>query len=145
MENNFLLESLAPCHGSTSEMTMYFMVNKAFVNYLDQFDNLTDSLDTPTILMDKTTFQLTLPISLNASKCDCTILTAPQMLKDFVHQYCKKKYIFDLKERHITMNLELPNKNSFFNNLTTDVFLFVAVIISILVTTLVLYILCKHM
>ena len=39
------------------------------------------------------------------------------------------------------MNVELPNKNSFFNNFTTDVFLFIAVIISVLITTLVLYIL----
>ena len=52
------------------------------------------------------------------------------------------KEIFDLNERYITMNLELPNKNSFFNNFTTNVFLFVAMII--LVTTLVLYILCKN-
>ena len=38
------------------------------------------------------------------------------MLIDFVHQYHKKKEIFDFKERHIAMNLELPDKNSFFNN-----------------------------
>ena len=66
------------------------------------------------------------------------------MLKHFIHQYCKKKEIFDLKERHINRNSELPNKNFFFNNFTTNVFLFVAVIILILVTTLVMYILCKH-
>ena len=65
---------------------MYFTVNKAFVNYLDQFDNLTDSLDAPLILMDKTIVQQTLPIFLNESKFDLTLLTAPQMLKDFVHQ-----------------------------------------------------------
>ena len=40
---------------------------------------------------------------------------------------------------------ELPNKNFFFNNFTVDVFLFVTAIISLLVTTLVMYILCKHM
>ena len=34
-ENNFLLESLAACHDSNSELIIYFMVNKAFVNYLD--------------------------------------------------------------------------------------------------------------
>ena len=43
------------------------------------------------------------------------------------------------------MNPELSNKNSLFNNFTIDIFLFVTAIISILVTTLVIYILCKHM
>ena len=45
---------------------MYFMVNNAFVNYLDQFDNLTNILD----VTDKTIFKQTLPISLNNSKFD---------------------------------------------------------------------------
>ena len=145
--NNFLLESLAACHDSISELTMYFLVlmNKAFVNYLGQFDDLTDSLTSPPVVTDKITLQQTLPKSLNASKFKPTLLTAPQTLKDFVQQFCKKKEISDLKERHITMELELPNKNSFFNNFTTDVFLFITVIISILAITLVFYILCKHM
>ena len=67
------------------------------------------------------------------------------MLEDFVHQYHKNKEIFDLKESHIITNSEMPNRNSFFINFTIDVFLFVAALISLLVTTLVMYILCKHM
>ena len=50
-ENNLLVESLAACHGSHSELTKYFMVNKAFVNYPDQFDNLTDPLADPPVLI----------------------------------------------------------------------------------------------
>ena len=118
-------------------------MNTAFVNYLDQFENLTNSLDSQ-ILLDKTTFEQTLPIVLNASKFDSDLLTAPQMFKDFVHQYHKEKEVFYLKEKHINMKSEFPHENSFFNNFTTDVFLFIAVIISLLVTTLVMYILCKH-
>ena len=38
-ENHFLLESLAACQDSNSKLVMYFMVNTAFVNYLDQFPN----------------------------------------------------------------------------------------------------------
>ena len=34
------------------------------------------------------------------------------MLNDFVYQYHRKKKMFDLKERHISMNSELFNKNS---------------------------------
>ena len=59
-ENHFLLESLAACQESESELTMYFTVNLAFVNY---FDNLTKSLEFP-ILLNRTTYKQILPISL---------------------------------------------------------------------------------
>ena len=42
------------------------------------------------------------------------------------------------------MEIELPNKNVLFNSYILNVFLFVTAIISLLVTILVLYILCKH-
>ena len=37
-ENNFLLESLAACHGTNTKLIMYFTVNTAFNNYIDQFN-----------------------------------------------------------------------------------------------------------
>ena len=43
-ENHFLLESLDACENVNSKLTMYFTVNIAFVNYLDRFPNLTESL-----------------------------------------------------------------------------------------------------
>ena len=43
-ENHFLLKSLAACYETNSELVMYFTVNTAFVNYLDQFTYLTESL-----------------------------------------------------------------------------------------------------
>ena len=39
-ENHFLFKSLAACQELESKLTMYFIVNLAFINY---FDNLTDS------------------------------------------------------------------------------------------------------
>ena len=39
-ENNYSLESLAACHDSDSKLIMYFTVNNAFTNYLNEF-NLT--------------------------------------------------------------------------------------------------------
>ena len=62
MENHFLLESLAASHDVNSKLVMYFKVNTAFVNYLDQFPNLTETLEFP-IIKNKTTFEQTLPIS----------------------------------------------------------------------------------
>ena len=43
---NLFLESLAGCLNSNSKLVMYFTVNTAFVKYLDQFTNLTESLGT---------------------------------------------------------------------------------------------------
>ena len=49
-ENNFLLESLAACHGAESKLEMYYMVNTAFVNYID---NLTEFLKFPILLEEQ--------------------------------------------------------------------------------------------
>ena len=45
-ENNFLLESLAMCHDTNTNLIMYFMVNTAFTNYIDQF-NITEKIEFP--------------------------------------------------------------------------------------------------
>ena len=62
------------------------MVNATFVIYLDSLDNLTTSLKF-LILLNGTTYKQTLPISLAPPKFDSKLLTAPQTLKDFVHQF----------------------------------------------------------
>ena len=82
-EDHFLLESLAACHDSNSKLFLYFTMNAAFVNYLDQFTNMTESLRIP-VLRNKTTFEQTLPISFNMSKFDMDLLTTPRNLKDFI-------------------------------------------------------------
>ena len=86
MENHFLLESLVACQGINSKLVMYFTVNTAFINNLDQFPNLTESLEFP-IIKNKTTLEQVLPISLNISKFDSTFLTVSSDLKEVIHQY----------------------------------------------------------
>ena len=120
---------------------MYFTVNTAFVNYLDKFPNLTESLEF-LVVKDQTMFEQTLPISLNISKFDSTLLTASSNLKEFINSYSKHKEIFDLPERH---NMELnTNKNFFSDNYIMDIFMFISVIVSLLATILTVYLLCKH-
>ena len=92
------------------------MVNTVFVNYLDQIGNLTESHEFP-ILKNMMTYEQTLPISLNISKFDTSLITTPRTLKDFIHQYKHKKEIFDLEERH-----DNTDKNLFSNNFIEDVF-----------------------
>ena len=66
-ENHFLLKSLAAGENANSKLAMYFTVNTAFVNYLDKFPNLTESLEF-LVIKNQTTFEQTWPISLNISK-----------------------------------------------------------------------------
>ena len=141
-DNHFLLKSLAACKNVYSELTMYFTVNTAFVNYLDKFPNLTESSEFP-VIKNKSTFQQTLPISLNISKFDQMLLNASADLKDFINSYTNHKEIFDLQERHDSMELN-KNKDFFSDNYTVDIFMFVSMIISLLATTLTVYLLCKH-
>ena len=74
------------------------MVNTAFTNYIYQF-SLTEELKFP-IVTNKTTSEYILPIFLNNSKFDDSLLTTPQTLKDYIAQYKHGKEIFHLKERH---------------------------------------------
>ena len=141
-KNHFLLESLAACQDVNSKLVTYLTVNTSFINYLDQFPNLTDSLEFP-IIKNKTTFEQILPITLNIFKFVSTLLTASSNLKEFIQQYTNGKEIFDLQERHDSKELS-TNKNFFFKNYIIDIFLFITVIISLLVTTLTVHLLCKH-
>ena len=91
-ENNYLLESLAACHDSSSKLIMYFAVNNAFTNYLNEF-NLTEELDIP-VFTNKSTLEITLPVFLNKTKFDESLLSAPLTLKEYITQYKQKKRNF---------------------------------------------------
>ena len=130
--NHFLLKSLAACDSANSKLTVYFTVNIAFVNYLDRFPNLTESLEF-LVIKDRTTFDQTLPISLNISKFDPNLLTASSDLKEFINSYTNHKDIFYLQERHDNTELN-TNKNFFSENYIMDIFMFISAIISLLAT-----------
>ena len=143
-ENNFLLESLAACHDTNTKLIMYFTVNIPFTNYIDQF-NLMEELEMP-ILTNKSTSEFTLPVFLNKSAFDDTLLSALLTLKESIAQYKNEKAIFDLKERHDIDELEIEflNKIFFTNNFITDTFVFVIAIILVITTMVIIYTLCKH-
>ena len=141
-DNHYLLESLAACDNRVSKLTMYFTFHTAFVNYLDMFPNLTESLQY-LIIKNKTMYEQILPIHLNISGFDRTLINAPTNVKDFISSYIKQKEIFDLQERHETTILN-TNKNFFSDNYIVDIFVFILAIISLLTTILIVYLLCKH-
>ena len=143
-DNHYLLESLAACNNMNPKLIMYFTINTAFANYLGMFLNLSESLEL-LINKNRTTFEQILPVSLNISKFYKTLLTASTDLKEFISSYTKNKEIFDLQEKHDSDRMELnTNKNFFSDNYIVDIFMFVSAVISLLVTTLTMYLLCTH-
>ena len=143
-ENSFLIESLAACHNTNTKLIIYFTVNTAFTNYIDQF-NVMEELEMP-ILTKKSTSQFTLPVFLNKSTFDDTLLLTPITLKEYVAQYKHEKENFDLKERHDIdeFDIEFPNKNFLTNNFIIDAFIFITAIISVKTTMIIIYTLYKH-
>ena len=65
-------------------------------------------------------------------------------MKEFVHQYKYKREKFDLQERHVNNNNLDSSKSSFFNNYIIYIFLFVTALISLIVATVVISVVCKH-
>ena len=141
-DNHYLLESFAACDCRASKLGMYYTINTAFANYWDMFPNLTELSQFP-IIKNKTIHKQTLPVNLNISGFDRTLLNTLTNLKDFINSYVKWKEIFDLQERHESTILN-TNKNFFSDNYIVDIFVFISAIILLLTTILTVYLLCKH-
>ena len=67
--------------------------------------NLTEKVKIP-IFTNKSTSEITLPIILNRTKFDYSLLSAPLTLKEYIAQYKYDKEIFDLNKRHDIDELE---------------------------------------
>ena len=142
-DNHYLLESIATCDDKDSNLVMYFTINMAFTNYLDMLPNLTDPSQ---LIKDRTTYEQPLPVNLNIPNFDSSLPHALTNLKSYMHDYARNKEIFDLKQRHVSIvhSLHNSNKNFFSNNYIVDLFVFTSSIISLISTTLVIYLFCKH-
>ena len=60
----------------------------------------------------------------------------PKTLKDLVHQYKQKGQIFN--------KINKNTKHSFFDNIIRDVFLFIAAILSMIATPVIIHLVCRH-
>ena len=65
------------------------------------------------------------------------LLKAPKILKDLVHQHRQKGQILNKIDKGNT-------KHSFFDNIIMDVFLFIAVILSMIATAAIIHLVCRH-
>ena len=141
-DNHYVLESIATCDNKDSNLVMYFTINTAFTSYLDMLPNLTNMLS---LIKDRTTYEQPLPINLSILTFDSSLKYACTNLRNFMHHYAKNKEIFDLKQRHVSTvePLNNSNKNFFSNNYIVDIFVFTSSIISLILTTLVIYLFCN--
>ena len=78
-ESNFLLESLAACiEHEKPDLEMHFTVNLAFVDYLDQLNEMIDTLT----IRNWTNQKQILPISLESFEINSSLLQAPKHLEN---------------------------------------------------------------
>ena len=130
-ESNFLLKSLATCgEHEKPDLEMYFTVNLAFVDYLEE---LNETINTP-INRNWTSIKQPLPISLESFQLSSKLMQAPIMLRDFIDQY---------QENRITATKwESPTSKfrSFINSFLIDMLIFIAAILTVFIIFVIIYI-----
>ena len=107
-ESNFLLESLAAWENSNNkaDLTMYFTVNLAFVNYLEgAVENLHSEVST-----NWTTQEQVLPLSIENFDFNPKLLSTPQTMKDFITQYKHRKEITDKQNKKEIEKAQIGSK-----------------------------------
>ena len=102
-------------------------------------ENFREELEVPNLEMNQnwTTQEQVLPISLQSPLFDNKLLKAPGTLKGFIQQYRQKSLTLDKPHKNRT-------KQTFFDNIAIDIFLFIAAIISMLAVVAVIHIVYRH-
>ena len=137
-ESNFLLKLLTACgEKEKPDLEMYFTVNLAFVDYLDQ---LKETMDTP-VIRNWTNQEQILSIALKSFEINSSILQAPKMLKEYVNPYRKKRKLLDLQEKTSKekQNEQNSKYRTFITSFITDTLVFSAALLTVIVTLVVIY------
>ena len=109
---------------------MYFTVNLAFLDHLGE---LTEVTETP---IDKkwTHEKQLLPISLESSEMNSSLLQAPKTLKDYIKQYQENRKIHIQKQRENTNS----KFKSFISSFIVDIIGFTADFLTVLMTLVII-------
>ena len=132
------MESLAACEDSETktDLEMHFTLNLAFVNY---FDDMMEELRIP-ISRNWTTWEQILPLSLETSEINPSLLNALKTLRELAIQYQNKRNTLNKKEQE----LDNPEKNlkfrSYLNSFLGDVLIFKAALITLIITLVIIYV-----
>ena len=138
-EDNFLLESLSACReNSNQKLEMYFTVNLAFLDHLEE---LTETpVDIPidrNCMLEKQP----LPISLESFAINSSLLQAPQTLKDYIKQYQEHS-----KKLHLHKKIDNTNSKfkTFISSFIADIIGFSTALLMIFITLVIIYIVIGH-
>ena len=137
-ENNFLLESLAACgENNIQKLEMFFTVNLAF---LDHLENLPEVLDTPIDRKWMHDKQI-LPISLESFEINSSLLQAPKILKGYIQQLQEHN-----KKLHVNVSPHMTKSNfkGFISSFIADTIGFVTALVTIITVLVVIYIVTRH-
>ena len=130
-ESNFLLESLATCgEHEKPDLEMYFTVNLAFVDYLEQ---LNETITMP-ININWTSVKQSIPISLDSFQLSFKFMHTTVMLKDFIEQYPENR-ITATKWESPTSKFKI-----FINSFLIDILVFLAAILTVFIIFVMIYI-----
>ena len=122
-ENNFLLESLVACNEHEKhDLEMYFTVNLAFMDYLEQ---LNETLTTP-INRNWMKAKQPIPISLDSFPINPKLMHTPIMLKDFMEHYQENKMTI------IEQNNPKSKFSKFISSFLINMLIFIAAILTVL-------------
>ena len=136
-KSNFLLESLAACgEHEKLDLEMYFTINVAFANYLDQLD---ETIDIP-IKRNWTHQMQVLQISIEAFNMSPGLLLAPKMLKEYINQYQENRKLMEIKENII----KETTFDTFLSSYIADIIVFATGILSVILTFVITYMLCRQ-
>ena len=102
--------------------------------------SVSDTLEVP-FLHNVTMQEHILPISLESDDFDKDLLAAPEMLRELVENYKKKK--FDKQHETLEPQDDSEKENSLFGHLVSKVFIFVIALISLIVALIVIMLLFK--
>ena len=131
-ENNFLLESLVACNEHEKpDLEMYFTVNLAFMDYLEQ---LNETLTTP-INRNWTNAKQPIPISLNSFPTNPKLMHALIMLKDFMEQYQENTMTI------VRQGNQTSKFRKFINSFLVDMLIFIAAILTVFLVLVIIYVL----
>ena len=121
------------------DLEMYFVANTTFLDY---FEGLMDTLEVP-FLHNVIMQEHILPISLESDDFDKELLAAPEMLRELVENYKRKKLNFDKKHTKLDLEEDFEKETSIIDHLASNKFIFVTALILLIVAIIVIMLLFK--
>ena len=89
------------------------------------------------------TWEHILPISLESDDFDKELLAAPEMLRELVENYKRKKLNFDKQHKKLDLEEDFEKETSIFDHLASNIFIFRMALILLIVAMTVILILFK--